>query len=66
MYAVAPSVLGKSWLWTLAHGYHDDRTSRSGRSGSLNEGDLFNRGSDWTPLKVLQVTVAGEWTATLS
>jgi hypothetical protein len=25
----APSVLGKSWLWTLAYGYHEDRKSRA-------------------------------------
>jgi hypothetical protein len=29
MYAVAPSVLGKSWLWTLSYGYHEDRKSRA-------------------------------------
>ena len=26
MYAAAPSGLGKPWLWTLASGYHHDRT----------------------------------------
>ena len=30
MYAAAPSGLGKPWLWTLASGYHHDRTPAHG------------------------------------